>query len=115
MSIKPIVITDNETNKVYTLQFNRDAIRYAEENGFSIKDLELIEEKPMTLLPDLFHYAFYTNHKEMTKEQTDDILFNKIGGLNEKLIARLCELYTEPYMTLMGDKNSKNSKMTVRI
>jgi hypothetical protein len=36
--VKPIELTDNETGKTYTLEFNRDVVRRAEQNGFSIDD-----------------------------------------------------------------------------
>ena len=31
--VQPIELTDNETGKVYTLEFNRDVVRRAERNG----------------------------------------------------------------------------------
>lgn len=115
-ALKPIILTDKETNKTYTLQFNRDAIRYAEMNGFSVKDIEQVEDCPMTVVPKLFYYAFHMNHKEMTQQETDEILFDKLGGLNEKLIARLVELFAEPYATLMSKEGyEKNAKMTVHL
>ena len=111
--VAPIVLTDGD-GKEYTLQFNRKSVIYAEANGFSID--ELAEGKYMSGVSDLFFYAFRMHHPYMTHEQTDNILFNELGGIPEGLIERLGALYAEPYNALIPKEDGeKNSRWTVKM
>ena len=94
--VKPITITVDGMN--YTLEFNRNSVVSAEKAGFRA---ELIGEQPMTQLPLLFYAAFKKNHPTITREQTDDILFNQMKGLNQSVIERLAQLYAEPTKCLI--------------
>ena len=49
--VKPIVLTDKATNETFTLEFNREAVRFAESRGFVIGD---VDKFPMTIY-DLFY------------------------------------------------------------
>ena len=107
--VRPIVIKDEENGKEYTLEFNRESIAFSETKGFDIND---IEKKPMTRIPELFYYAFRMHHRNVSREKTDAIL--DTIGWNEKLLTRLGELYAAPFNTLLaGDDEPKNPKMTV--
>ena len=65
--VKPIELTDNDTGKVYTLEFNRDTVRRAEKNGFSIDDCS----KFPTMCYDLWYYAFLMHHdKDIRRKKT---------------------------------------------
>lgn len=55
----PIVITNNETNKTYTLEFNRVSVKLAEQNGL---DIAKVTSEPMSVISKLFHWAFYMHH-----------------------------------------------------
>lgn len=110
--IKPIVITDGDNGDVFTLEFNRESVRFAEMKGFNISD---IETKPMSTLPELFYYAFRMHHKSVSKDKADKI-YEKLGGLTEAMVARLGALYAAPFETLIQSEESlKNSNMTVEM
>lgn len=114
MNIEPIVITDNDTGAVYTLEFDRDTVRQAEENGFSLADVSKYPSKSY----DLWFYAFHMHHqrefitRKLTRKKTDELL-DAIGGpldAPKGLWERLGELYVAAYSTL-GDQ--KNGRVTV--
>lgn len=108
-TVKPIIIRDTDTDKEYTLEFNRDSIRFAESKGFDISE---IEKKPMSKIPELFFYAFRMHHKNVSREKTDAML-NEIGW-SDAMLARLADLYAEPFTALMlGEDEPKNSHLTV--
>ena len=68
--VKPIIIHDGENQIDYTLEFNRETIRFAEARGFDIDD---VGKYPMSKLPELFYYAFRMHHKNVSREKTDRI------------------------------------------
>jgi len=107
--VKPILVTDNDTGMTYTLEFDRESVRFAESKNFDIKE---IEKKPMLMIPDLWFYAFRMHHKMVAREKTDKLL-DALGGIPQGLIIRLVELYTVPYSVLLGDEQPKNSKVVV--
>lgn len=115
--INPIVVTDNDTGKSYTLEFNRDSVTKAENDGFSLQDLGRFPSKCY----DLWHYAFYMHNgrafitRELTRKKTDEMLDAIGGAMNapEGLWERLGELYAQAYQTLEGDE--KNARVTVKL
>lgn len=108
--INPIKLTDNESGTVYTLEFNRDTVRFAENRGFDIND---VARFPMTKLPELFFYAFRMHHKNVSREKTDRILFDDLGGMPDGMAERLGLLYSAPFEALSGGEKAKNGRMTV--
>lgn len=110
--VQPIELTDNDTGKTYTLEFNRDTVRRAERNGFSIEDCG----KFPTKCYDMWYYAFLMHHEfEANRKRTDELL-DAIGGVMdapEGLFERLGELYAQAYKTLNGDE--KNGRVTVTL
>lgn len=110
--IKPIVITDGDNGDVFTLEFNRDSVRFAELKGFNVDD---ISNKPMTAIPNLFFFAFRMHHKNLSREKVDKI-YDKLGGLTTAMIERLGALYAAPFESLIQEEDElKNSKMTVEM
>lgn len=111
--IKPIEIVDKSTNTTYVLEFSKNSVQYAEQHGFILAELS---QKPITRIPELFHYAFRKNHKGITKERTDEI-FERMKGLPDGMLERLIELYLEPYACLIQDdeaeQDEKNAELTV--
>ena len=110
--VKPIILHDKENGIDYTLEFNRETIRFAEARGFDIDD---VSKYPMSKLPELFFYAFRMHHKNVSREKTDRILFEDMGGMPSGMAERLGALYALPFEALTntnGDK-AKNSKLTV--
>lgn len=113
--VKPIIIHDAENEIDYTLEFNRESVRFAEQRGFDIDD---VSKYPMTKIPELFFYAFRMHHKNISREKTDRILFDDLGGLPEGAAERLGALYAAPFEALSNkdsDGKGKNSKMTVEL
>ena len=111
--VRPLILRDNETKDVYTLEFSRDSVRFAESRGFSISS---ISDFPMTKIPELFFYAFRMHHKNVAREKTDKILFEDLGGLREGMLERLYALYSAPFEALANsddEDNEKNARMTV--
>lgn len=110
--VRPIIIHDEDNQIDYTLEFNRETIRFAEQRGFDIDD---VGKYPMTKLPELFFYAFRMHHKNVSREKTDRILFDDLGGMPSGMAERLGALYAAPFEALTNseDNKAKNSKVTV--
>lgn len=111
--LNPMIISDPDTGKEYTLEFNRKTVSRAEQAGL---DVQSIESKSMTMIPLLFWSAFLMHHPHMTREQTDKILFDGLGGLGEEEMAYLGKLYSAPFQTLIAgsDKAENPRKMAVK-
>lgn len=112
--VKPIIIHDAENEIDYTLEFNRESVRFAEQRGFDIDD---VSKYPMTKIPELFFYAFRMHHKGVARDKTDKIIDNYFGGvagLPDGLLERLGELYAQPF-TSLEDKEGKKGKATIRL
>jgi hypothetical protein len=69
-------------------------------------------------MPEFFYYAFRMHHPNISKQQTDKILFDVLGGMPEGMAERLGELYAVPYEALNGSgkgEQGKNGRMTVEM
>ena len=111
-SRKPMIITDPDEGREYTLEFNRRTVAKTEQAGLDVNQLE---SKSMTMIPLLFWGSFIMHHPHMTKEQTDKILFDGLGGLNEDEMAYLGKLYAAPLQTLIASEDKQNPrKMAVK-
>jgi len=113
--VKPIIIRDAENNEEYTLEFNRETILFAESRKFDIDD---VGRYPMTKIPELFWYAFRMHHKSMSKQQTDKIFFEKLGGFEgvpDGFATRLGELYNAPFTAFFDGEPTKNPNVTVEL
>ena len=96
--------------KKYVLTFTRATVIWAEEHGFDIRD---VEAKPVSSITNLFYYAFRANHPELTKEATDRILFDELGGLTNEEVKKLSDIYADTVTSLIV-KDRKNSKVVVK-
>jgi len=111
--VKPIILHDEENGDVFTLEFNRESVKFAENRGFNVDD---VGRFPMSKIPEFFFYAFRMHHKNVSREKTDKILFDELGGLPDGFIERLYLLYSAPFDALVSKEDSrKNSKMTVEL
>ena len=99
--VNPMVITDPDTGREYTLEYSRKTVVKAEQAGL---DINALESKSMTMIPILFWGAFLMHHPGMTREQSDKILFDGLKGLREEEMARLGELYAAPFKTLVASE-----------
>lgn len=112
--VLPARITDNDTDKVYELDFSRDSVRFAEQRGF---ELESVTKFPVSKVPELFYFSFRKNHKNLAKEKTDALL-DKMGGLSAPLLGRLMQLYQQAQLThiIATDEDAaKNESVTVEM
>ena len=108
--VKPIIIKDAANKREYTLEFDRDAVRFAESRGFKLED---VDAYTMTKVPEFFWYAFRMHHKSVALNQAEEIL-REIGGLNEAIARRLVELWMQTYESL-GNEETKNPEVTVEL
>lgn len=110
--VNPIKIT-SENGDVYTLEFSRESVRFAEQRGFKITELT---DFPQTNIPALFFYAFRKNHRAVSRGQADAML-EEMGGLSPEVIERLVQLYNIPNESLIAvdGQERKNSKLTVEM
>lgn len=106
----PIIIRDTENKREYTLEFDRDAVRFAEGRGFK---LEQVDDFPMTKVPEFFWYAFRMHHKSVALNQAEELL-RQIGGMNEQIARRLIDLWVYTYESL-GTEEAKNPNVTVEL
>ena len=110
--VKPIILHDTENQKDYTLEFDRETVDWCERRHF---DIDEVVKYPMSLGADLFFYSFRMHHKNVSRERTDRILFDDLGGWPEGMLERLIQLYAAPYEALNAAREgaAKNPKMTV--
>ena len=110
--IMPIILHDIENGKDYTLEFNRDTIKFAEQRGFKLAD---VDNFPMSKIPEFFWYAFRMHHPNVSQNQAEKLL-DRIGGMNEAIGRRLGELWAAPFEALNpGNGEGKNSSVTVEL
>ena len=115
--VNPIVLKNPlNSGKEFTLEFNRESIKFAESRGFAIED---VERYPLSKTYDLFFYAFRMHHKNVARDFTDRIIDEEWGGIAripEAVMSRLGELYSVPFGTLIPDEDEpKNSQMAVEL
>lgn len=111
--VNPMVISDPDTGREYTLEYSRRTVAKTEQAGFDIQELD---SKSMTMVPLMFWGAFLMHHPGMTREQADKILFDGLGGLQEEELKRLGELYAAPFQTLVAsEENGNPRRMAVKI
>lgn len=111
--VKPIILHDTEEGRDYVLEFDRDSVRFAEARGFDISD---VPKYPMTKVPELFFFAFRMHHKNVSREKTDKILFDYLGGMPEGMAERLGALYSAPFEALSAaESEGKNGRITVEM
>lgn len=111
--LNPMVITDPDNGREYTLEYSRKTVAKTEQAGL---DVNRLESASMTMIPLLFWGAFLMHHPHMTREQTDKILFDGLGGLSEDEMAYLGKLYAAPFQTLIAgaDEGANPRKMAVK-
>lgn len=113
--VEPIRISDKNGNLQYVLEFDRATVKFAESRG--LKPQRIGDDMGMTEIEELFFCAFRKHHMKVSKAETDEILYKKIGGMSVDMLVRLCQLFNAPYETLIvndGESEaSKNATMTV--
>ena len=100
--VKPMKITDTTNGDVFTLEFDKESVRFAESRGFDIDD---VAKYPLTKVEELFWYAFRKHHKRVDLLKARKLL-EGIGPLPEDFIERLASLYAEPYKAFTESEES---------
>lgn len=110
--VNPVLIKDSDNGEVkYTLEFNRESVKWAENRGFKIGE---VGDYLVNGVQSLFFYSFRMHHKGITRDMTDTIL-DDIGGASPALLERLAALYNLTLETLIGDNEGKNAKYAVEL
>ena len=91
-------MTFSYAGKDYTLEFSKATVRQMEAKGFVANDMQ---DKPMTVLPDLFAGAFLMHHRFVKQDVIEDI-YNHLPD-KDKLVGALAEMYNEPIEKLMAE------------
>jgi hypothetical protein len=111
--VKPIIIKDNETGEPkYTLEFNRQAVRFAERSGFDISE---VAKFPLTNIPRLFSLSFRMHHRGVTQKEAEDIYENLPNSSKSALLQRLVELYNVPLTSLVSEEEDGNDEKNARL
>lgn len=111
--VRPLILHDEENGVDYTLEFNRESVKFAEQRGFVIDDLD---RYPMTKTYEFFYYAFRMHHKNVSREKTDRII-DDWGGITEipdGVLERLGMLYSAAFSTLKDKEDKNPPKVTVQ-
>lgn len=95
----------NYKNKDYTLEYNRDAIKLIEKQGFNA---EKFTEQPATMVELAFEGSFIKNHAKTTRAEVEEIysLFKN----KRELINQLIIMIQETYSTLFDENEEDDSK-----
>lgn len=105
---KQLIITDPNTQKDYTLEFNRASVLRALHAGFDPYKMADGDIEMMMLIPVLFNCAFDMHHGKMSEEDTDAI-YKMVPNKNE-LIEALAELFASPIEVLSAEPDGAKSK-----
>ena len=111
--VRPIVLRLNKTKDVFTLEFNRESVKFAEQHGFIVDD---VDKYMMSGILDIFWYSFRMHHPRVSREQAERILCDELGGMPKGMLTRLGKLYNKPFKALVSDSEEvKNPDVTVEM
>lgn len=110
--VKPIEIWDKNGNFKYLLEFDRDTVKWAESRGFNTES----EGIRITDTEELFWYSFRKHHPNVSRAETDRILYEDLHGLSPEVFQRLVKLFTIPYEALIQtEEGAKNATLTIKL
>lgn len=115
--VKPITLRLTNGD-VYTLEFDRDTVKWAEQRGFSgnpANGYAPLNDMPITFMEEIFFYSFHMHHKRVTKQFTDDLLYNVLKGMPEGMLDRLVALHAKTYEVLINNDEGKNAEVVVEM
>ena len=111
--VRPLILHDEENGQDYTLEFNRESVKFAEQRGFKYDELG---SYPMIRTYELFYYAFRMHHRNISREKTDRIIDEDWGGITnipDGVLERLGMLYAAAFGSLK-DPEKNPPKVTVQ-
>lgn len=105
---KQLQITDPNSEKVYTLEFNRKSVLRALKAGVDPNAMASGDIAAALMIPTLFNCAFDMHHKGISEEETDaiyEMIPDKTG-----LLDALAEVFADPINKLTEDPKGAKSK-----
>lgn len=105
---KQIQLTDPNSEKVYTLEFNRKSAQRALKAGVDPNAMANGDLDAALMIPTLFHCAFDMHHKGIAEEETDAIY--EMMPNKADLIDALAEIFADPINKLVEDPKGAKSK-----
>ena len=99
------------SGKNYTLELNRNSIKWLEANGFVAEEFDV---KPLTYIDLLWTSGFVKNHSELTREECVSLLdkYESEEGDVQEVIKFLTEEY-QNFILALADTQSKKKKATI--
>lgn len=89
----------------YVLEYNREAIKVMEKQGF---DINQFVEKPMIMMDLAFQGAFLKNHRTMKAKKVEEI-YEEMED-KQGLAQTLLEMIQETYNSLFETKETEEGK-----
>lgn len=99
--------------KDYTLEMNRDSIKWLEAMGFSIEEFD---KKPITYYDLIWTSLFLANHKDVNPNLAIKLMdtYQKIGKNPAKVVKFAIEEY-QAFMSALADINSTENEEELEI
>ena len=100
-------------NKDYTLEMNRDTIKWLEANGFSIEDFD---RKPVTYYDLLWNSLFLANHKDVNPNLAIKLMGTyKSSGKNPAKVIKFAIEEYQSFINALADIDSMESEEELEI
>ena len=100
-------------DKDYTLEMNRDTVKWLESNGFSIEDFD---KKPVTYYDLLWLSLFLTNHKDVNPNLAIKLMDSyKASGKNPAKVVRFAIEEYQSFMNALADIDSTENEEELEI
>ena len=100
-------------DKDYTLEMNRDTIKWLEANGFSIEDFD---KKPVTYYDLLWLSLFLANHREVNPNLAIKLMDSyKASGKSPAKVVRFAVEEYQSFMNALADTNSTENEEKLEI
>lgn len=100
----------NINDKDYTLQLNRNAIKWLEANGFSI---DKMEEKLLTYYDLLWTSLFIANHRDVNPNLALKLQESYVAAKGNKMLNKVIAFAIEEYQSFilaLADTDSKTDE-----
>lgn len=97
----------NINDKDYTLEMNRNSIKWLEGNGFSIEDFE---KKPVTFYDLLWTSLFLANHKDVNPSLSLKLMESYEKNHNVSNVIKFAIEEYSAFMDALADTDSRASE-----
>lgn len=96
----------------YTLEFDREAVKYGENTGFKVENFD---DKIIVNTERIFYIAFRMHHPDVTKKESDRILYEELCGVTSDELKQLISLYMLPYTALIYEEGTEKNGRRVTV